>query len=413
MARKCPICGKDYPNNAFFCGNDGAITVEVQPQGEADPRLGTQLGGYVVAARIADGAMGRVYEGRHPETKARVAVKVLHADVAQDDVAVERFKREFETADELDHPNIVRVIEFGETGDGSWFMAMEYLDGEELSVLLERQRDVAFERAVRILCQLCLGIDEAHSSGVIHRDLKPDNVFLCATEAGDEVRVLDLGSVKLQMETGPKLTAFGTTLGSPYYMSPEQAMGKQDLDQRTDVFAVTAILYEMLTGKVAFEGDTIADILMKILQGTPAPPSTVSSRVPSSLDAVFERGLSKDKQQRFGSVRELCEAFLSGLGLSGSIEQWAQATVGDIRQQLKVISPKSLRPPAPPRPAKGGVAGRKNVSQAMRAPAARTSSDENSDSEYSLPTRSGPGKWVLWAVCGVAVVTLVAFLALK
>ena len=104
------------------------------------------------------------------------------------------------------------------------------------------------------MCQAALAIDHAHSFGFIHRDLKPDNIFLCKGEGGDNVRVLDFGSVKLQMETGPKLTAFGTTLGSPYYMSPEQAMGKQDVDQRTDVFALSAILYEALTGKIAFEG---------------------------------------------------------------------------------------------------------------------------------------------------------------
>ncbi|MCA9600853.1 MAG: serine/threonine protein kinase, partial [Myxococcales bacterium] len=237
MSRKCPTCAAEYADDIFFCGQDATITLQIQDPSDVDPRVGEQLGGYLVVARVADGAMGRVYEGRHPETKARVAVKVLHADVAQDEVSVERFRREYETAREFHHDNIVSVLEFGETKDGSWYLTMEYLEGEELGQLLRRDKSVAFERAVRIISQFALALDHAHSFGVIHRDLKPDNVFLCHNEAGDDVRILDFGSVKLQMETGPKLTAFGTTLGSPYYMSPEQAMGKQDVDQRTDVFA--------------------------------------------------------------------------------------------------------------------------------------------------------------------------------
>ncbi len=173
--RKCPSCGTEYDDSIAFCGHDGTITIQPQDPSDHDPRVGAQLGEYLVVARVADGAMGRVYEGRHPQTKARVAVKVLHEDVARDDVAVERFKREFETAEEMDHPHIVDVIEFGETGDGSYFMTMEYLYGEELGDLLRRDGDIPPERAVRILSQLCAGLDYAHSFGVIHRDLKPDN----------------------------------------------------------------------------------------------------------------------------------------------------------------------------------------------------------------------------------------------
>src|SRR5690349_558765 len=255
---------------------DGTITLQQQDPSDVDPRIGQQLGLYLVVARIADGAMGRVYEGRHHETKARVAVKVLHADVAKDQVAVERFKREADTAREIAHPNVVNVIDFGQTPDGSHFMTMEYLQGEELGQLLRREGAQPFDRIVRIMCQAALALDHAHSFGVIHRDLKPDNIFLTVTPDGDVVKLLDFGSVKLQMETGPKLTAFGTTLGSPYYMSPEQAMGKSDVDQRTDVFAMGAILHEMLTGKIAFEAPSVAQILMKIVNEQPDPASSIN-----------------------------------------------------------------------------------------------------------------------------------------
>ncbi|RLB45147.1 MAG: serine/threonine protein kinase, partial [Deltaproteobacteria bacterium] len=314
MSRRCPHCHEVYEDAVFFCGQDGIITIQVQDPSDTDQRLGTTLGGYMVVARVADGAMGRVYEGRHPETKARVAIKVLHPDVAKDHVAVERFKREYQTANEFDNPYIVKVLEFGETGDGSWFLTMEYLLGEELGELLRREGAIGRERVVRVLTQTAIALDYAHSFGVIHRDLKPDNIFLCDGDDGVEVRLLDFGSVKLQMEMGPKLTAFGTTLGSPYYMSPEQAMGKLDVDQRTDIFAVAAILFEMCTGRIAFEGSSVAEILMKIVNGTPPLASETRRGLPPGLDDVIQRGLAKDKTNRYESCAGLAAATLAAYG---------------------------------------------------------------------------------------------------
>jgi serine/threonine-protein kinase len=344
VSRACPQCRTVYADAVFFCGQDGTITVEVQNPADPDARLGTRLGGYLVVARVADGAMGRVYEGRHPESKARVAIKVLHPDVARDGVAVERFKREYETAREFDHRYIVTVLEFGETGDGSFFLTMEYLEGEELGELLRRDGAIPRERVVRILSQLSLGLDYAHSFGVIHRDLKPDNVFLCRSPEGDEVRILDFGSVKLQMEMGPKLTAFGTTLGSPYYMSPEQAMGKQDVDQRTDIFAVAAILFEMCTGKIAFEGSTVAEILMKIVNGTPPMASQTRPGVPAGLDDVIQRGLQKDKNQRFDSCAQLAESALMAYGVTSAIDAVATTPQDALAASLASVAAPQVPP---------------------------------------------------------------------
>jgi serine/threonine-protein kinase len=325
----------------FFCGECGKITIQEQSPEDFDARLGQRLGDYLVVARVADGAMGRVYEGRHHDTKARVAVKVLHPDVARDAVSVERFKREYQTAAEMSHPNIVKVIEFGTTPDGLSFLTMEYLEGEELGHALRRDGKLETPRLIRVMCQAALALDHAHSFGFIHRDLKPDNIFLCKGEGGDDVRVLDFGSVKLQMETGPKLTAFGTTLGSPYYMSPEQAMGKSDVDQRTDVFALTAILYESLTGKIAFEAANVAQILIKIINQSPTPASQLRPGLPPRLDDVIEKGLRKDKTKRYpdasSMAKDLCEAY----GLEGNVQRWAQADVAEIARALE-----SAQPPA-------------------------------------------------------------------
>lgn len=389
MARICPdpSCGRKHPDSVAFCGECGRITIQEQPPDDVDPRLGQRLGDYLIVARVADGAMGRVYEARHHETRERVAIKVLHRDVARDQVAAERFKREYETANEMSHPNIVKVIDFGTTEDGLGFMTMEYLEGEELGHALRRDGKVAKERLVRFVCQAALGLDYAHSFGFIHRDLKPDNIFLCKGETGDEVRILDFGSVKLQMATGPKLTAFGTTLGSPFYMSPEQAMGKQDVDQRTDVFALAAIVYEAVTGKIAFEAPNVAQILMKIINQEPVPPSQLVMGLPPRLDDVVEKGLRKDKNRRYRSASELAKALCQAFGLTDELEKWATtpqveiatAIDGSVPPAAKAFGalsdppPKSVAPkPAPqisaPKPASAVAERSERSSEAAPLP---------------------------------------------
>lgn len=342
MARICPNpkCGKKYPSDSIaFCGECGSLTLQEQAPDDIDTRLGQRLGDYLVVARVADGAMGRVYEARHHETRERVAIKILHPDVARDQVAVERFKREYETANEMQHANIVKIIDFGTTGDGLSFMTMEYLEGEELGHALRRDSTLQPARMIRVICQAALGLDYAHSFGFIHRDLKPDNIFLAKGEGGDTVRVLDFGSVKLQMETGPKLTAFGTTLGSPYYMSPEQAMGKADVDHRTDVFALAAIVYECVTGKIAFEAPNVAQILMKIINQTPTPPSQLVQGLPPRIDDVVEKGLRKDKERRFKSASDLAKALCEAFGLEPDLERWGNTSEADIAEAVAASRP--------------------------------------------------------------------------
>jgi serine/threonine-protein kinase len=307
---------------------------------------------------VADGAMGRVYDGRDKNGE-RVAIKILHSDVAKDRIAVERFKREYETALEFNHPHIVKVKDFGETEDGSWFMVMEFLVGEELGLVLRRDGPMSLERVVRVGTQIADALEHAHSFGVIHRDLKPDNVFLCKSPDGDDVRLLDFGTVKLQLDTGPKLTEFGTTIGSPYYMSPEQAMGRLDVDQRTDVFALAAITYEMLSGKIAFEGRNIAEILMRIVKEQPQPPSAYRPNIPASVDEAVFRGLAKDKKTRTATAAAFAMDFIAAFGLSGGMLEWAHTPAAAIRSALAASSPRASAPsspgrtptPAPPVPA--------------------------------------------------------------
>jgi len=282
--------------------------------------------------------MGRVYEARHTGTRDRVAIKVLHEPVARDRVAVERFKREFETAHELANPYIVKVFELGQSGD-AYYMVMEFLTGETLARTLARREPLPFALGVRIVCQLALALEHAHSYGFIHRDLKPENLFLCDSEAdadqGAQLRVLDFGSVKLQVETGLKLTALGTTLGSPYYLSPEQATAASSVDQRSDVFALGAICYEMLTGAVAFDGTTVTQILQKILRDSPAPPSSRNRHIPAGVDAAIAGALHKKQRARYPTARAFADALVAGFGLpTWPCEQWATLRQVEIAAQL-------------------------------------------------------------------------------
>ncbi|HEY6876535.1 MAG TPA: serine/threonine-protein kinase, partial [Polyangiales bacterium] len=259
------------------------------------------------------------------------------------------------------------------TQDGASFMTMEFLEGEELSKVLHRGQRLEPARLLRVFCQLALALDHAHSFGVIHRDLKPDNIFLCASDEGDMVRILDFGSIKLQMESGPKLTAFGTTLGSPFYMSPEQAMGRSDVDQRTDVFALAAIMYECVTGKIAFDAVNVAQILMKIINQPVIPASQHAAGLPPRLDDVLDRGMRKEKKSRTGTASELVASALDAYGLEQDVTRWANTSQAAIAQALAAAqqpaakafadsfhpqpSSVSSKPPAPPVRNSGVVIG--------------------------------------------------------
>ncbi len=238
--KACPVCGRLYPDDAGFCPEDGqqlssATQVPVQSD-DQDARIGQLMcNRYQVRRVVADGGMGRVYEALDMMERRNVALKILHPDVATDQVALERFKREFEVSKQLPHQHIVDVLDFQPTHDGSYALVMEFLYGEELRATLKREGVLPPERVVRMLSQVAIGLDGAHSRKLVHRDLKPDNIFLCQTREGDIVKLLDFGSVKDKAETAKKLTVMGTTIGSPFYMAPEQAQGLETLDHRADV----------------------------------------------------------------------------------------------------------------------------------------------------------------------------------
>ncbi|MBX3227970.1 MAG: protein kinase [Labilithrix sp.] len=332
-----------FPDEAGFCPADGSAlqfaSLVPIPAGD-DPRLGTRLcGRYELRRVVADGGMGRVYEGIDKQTQTRVAVKVLHNDVARDEIALERFKREYEISSQLPHDHIVKVLDFQrDEASGVWLLVMEFLDGEELRFILKREKLIPPERIVRMLAQVAVGLDEAHARNVVHRDLKPDNLFLCGTREGDDVKILDFGSVRDNNKEAKKLTVLGTTIGSPYYMAPEQAQGLENLDARADVFALAAISYECMTGTVPFTGNNGPSILLAILTKDPDPPSKKAQAakfpVPHTMDEVMELALAKNPNHRQPSVGALATAVGHAYGLTGDHKAWAQLPQAELAKQI-------------------------------------------------------------------------------
>lgn len=335
-----------FPDDAGFCPADGsalqfASMVPVQGSGD-DPRLGTKLcGRYEIRRVVADGGMGRVYEGIDKQSNTRIAVKVLHSDVAKDEVSLERFKREYEISSQLPHDHIVKVLDFQmDPTTGVWILVMEFLDGEELRFVLKREKMISAERIIRMLSQVAIGLDAAHERQVVHRDLKPDNLFLCGTREGDDVKILDFGSVKDKNKDAKKLTVLGTTIGSPYYMAPEQAQGLDTLDARADVFALAAITYECLTGTVPFSGNNGPSILLSILTKDPDPPSSKSATakypIPVAMDDLMEVALAKNPNIRTKSVGDLADAVGRAYGLDGDHHSWAKTSQAELAKMVEV-----------------------------------------------------------------------------
>ncbi len=341
--KACRVCGRLFSDEALFCQADGqelSRVSETPVQGDSTDNLVGRLlcDRYLIFRVVADGGMGRVYEGLDKQEGRHVALKILHPEVAGDSVSVERFKREYEVSRSLPHEHIVEVTDF-QPIDDSYVLVMEFLVGEELRAVLKREKVLPPERVVRMVSQIAIGLDEAHARQFIHRDLKPDNVFLCQTQNGDIAKLLDFGSVKDRKRGAKQLTVLGTTIGSPYYMSPEQAQALDTLDQRADVWALTAVVYECITGTVPFKGNNGPSILMEILRAQPTAPSIVASAgkypVPPGVDRVIAQGLQKSAASRTGSIGELADNLGRAYGLTGDHLQWARINESELGEAMR------------------------------------------------------------------------------
>src|SRR4051812_27617714 len=278
----------------------------------AGVETGTLLGGtYRIVRHIGSGGMGEVYEATHARLAHRYAVKFLHPGMRDHPEALPRFMREAQVTSRLRHPGIVSVVDFNTLPDGVAYLVMEYLEGEPLGKVLARTGPLPLPRVVDITDQLSSALTAAHLEGVVHRDMHPQNVFVMPAVGGqaERVKILDFGISKIA-SISQKITGMAAVLGTPQYMSPEQAEGKIDqLDAASDQFSLAAIVYEMLTGRAAFSGGTLASVAYQVVHAAAAPIRDFRPELPRELDQVLSRALAKDQKARFPSVSEFALHF--------------------------------------------------------------------------------------------------------
>lgn len=311
---QCHACGESNPPEAKFCGRCRALLTSGLPTpGDiiADR--------YRVVAPIGRGAMGTVYRVEHVQISKVMAIKLLHQELEQNPETVARFHREAESASRLNHPNTVHVFDFGRTQSGSLYLVMEYVDGNDLAKVIEKDGPMPFGRVAHLCAQVAGSVADAHAAGIVHRDLKPENIVITEGRDGETAKVLDFGLAKLfEGSVESQLTSSGTIVGTPYYMSPEQIQG-QDLDGRSDVYALGAIMYQCLVGKPPFEAPNPVGILSKHLSEQPLPPSARSPlSVPAEADEIVMCCLEKDPDRRYQTAEELKQDLIEYLSTVGS-----------------------------------------------------------------------------------------------
>jgi serine/threonine protein kinase len=309
---KCPECLTDNPPDSRFCRKCAtplparedysvSVTKTLQlPVSELE-RGTTFAGRYEVIEELGKGGMGRVYKVFDRKIKEVVALKLIRPEISSDEKAIERFNTELRLARKISHRHVCRMYDLGEEGP-SHFITMEYVPGEDLKRFIKRSGQLTVSKAVSIARQVCQGLEEAHRTGVIHRDLKPQNLMI---DSEGNTRIMDFGIARFL--EGDGMTTQGILIGTPDYMSPEQAE-LEDVDRRSDIYAVGVILFEMVTGRVPFEGKTPLSIAMKHKSQPPPDPREMNIQVPEELSRVILKCLEKDRERRYQSAEELLAA---------------------------------------------------------------------------------------------------------
>ncbi len=266
---------------------------------------------YRIIRLLGEGGMGAVYEGENTRIHRRVAIKVLHSQVASSQDAVQRFEREAQAAGRIGSEHIVEVLDLGILPNGDRYMVMEFLEGCALSQRITERGKLPPQVAAPLLVQLLEGLRAAHDAGIVHRDLKPDNVYLLASRGGkkDFVKILDFGISKFNALGGEfSMTRTGAVMGTPYYMSPEQAKGNRDVDHRADLYAVGVIMYETVAGEVPFNAETFNELLFKIVLESPVPLHEKVPGIDPHFAALVEKAMARDPAHRFQTALELADA---------------------------------------------------------------------------------------------------------
>ena len=383
----CPTCGEVYGDQVAHCTSDGHALTDSSgnvPVKEWAVPLGSVVGGYRLVDRLGKGGMGVVYRAEHQRLGKKVAIKMLRPDLAPNGVLVQRFFDEARAATRIGHDGIVEIFDFIEEGPHRCYV-MELLEGHAVSAELDG-KPLAPERVVAIGVQVASALAAAHDAGVIHRDLKPDNVFLRKTsDGGVKVKLLDFGIAKLKEsdDAGASLTQTGVVLGTPAYMSPEQLEGLK-VDARSDIYALGVLLYEMAAGLRPFRGRTVAEVILKHVREVPVPPSqVVGAPLPFALEATILACLEKDRERRPQTMKDVI------------------SLLEDVSAQAPVL-PAKANPSAT-----GATRGTPEPTRAAGTTGATQPVSTGSLSTGELASVRSPLRVATWAFAGVAAAALI------
>ncbi len=360
--KSCPTCEATYPNTYAVCPQDGTRLVDVRAWSP-----GTLVRGkYRIISKVGQGGMGAVYKALHVAFDEMRALKVISRELMIDELFVKRFKHEAVITRKLQHPNAVRVDDIDEAEDGRPFIVMEFIEGQSLKQLIHDHGALPVSRVCSIVKQVAAALDAAHGLGLVHRDIKPDNIVLIETASGEEAKVLDFGIAKLKESRaggtgGLTLTGTGVVIGTPQYMSPEQAMGKRgdDLDGRSDLYSLGVVMYQMLTGDLPFKADTTMEMLLAHLQKPPTPIhlQRPEMQIPESVATLVMKTLEKDPELRPASARafiqeiERAESGPEPLGKSRLVQPTSVYTprpAEELRAAMQARRAQAQQPPAAP-----------------------------------------------------------------
>lgn len=321
----CTTCNAEYPASERFCPSDGT---PLRPRDATADLVGAVIAErYHVLRKLGEGGMGQVYLAEHLRMKRKSAVKVMHPGMANDADAISRFNREAANACQIQHPNVAAIYDFGETGDGIVYLAMEYIEGESLARLLATRGALPPTRAADITRQIAEGLDVAHRLGIVHRDLKPDNVLVGSDHDGrDRVKVVDFGISKASAMEGQTVTRTGQVVGTPDYMSPEQLSG-DNVDHRSDVYSLAIVAINMLTGTLPFLSNSSQTSMLLRLTDRPRRLREMRPAVawPSEMQAVLDRAMELDVERRYAT------ASMFGAALVESARHVPDAVLSDAR----------------------------------------------------------------------------------
>lgn len=337
--------------------------------------------------KLGEGGMGSVWLAHHEKLETNCAVKFINADVASAAGVKERFEREAKIAAQIKSPHVVHVLDYG-VCEGVPYIAMEYLEGEDLSHRLDARGRLSPDETLAVVAQIARALTKAHAAGLVHRDLKPENVYLVRDDDQELVKVLDFGIAKAQNPMPDGNTRTGMMMGTPRFMSPEQAQGLKTLDYRSDLWSLGVIAYRCVVGALPFDSEAMGDLMMRIIVHPLPVPSQVLPGLPASFDAWWTRAAARDPAQRFQSAKELSEALGAALGLAPAIS--GPAAIASGRSGSTPSIPSSMTPRAIT-PAQGAPLTPTMAGAATMLPAGRTGAPSYASGATPAPLSLSPG----------------------